>query len=370
MLALTNNRLPTDINFINAMRAACLAQQNDQNDDTSEHCRQFALHTTRWDTSLKFSGVGLVDNPDNANDIEAVLLSLSVDIPIYEFSGAGYQTHNLGFFTASSARQMLQVPKFIVIYPNGEAREMTKSRCLNFNNGFACQNDLLEPHPCVEQSFLNMTSFACSPIAVDPSKCGVWQTNKLMAISLPKPSEVEYFHKEPNIQVDAIDIFNKTSNPAAVHCGKRTIKIRPSRQNATFNTTIKYLSPERVTVDDDFQQFLDSLQKHSDDIHNHTSTVHHYATDTRRLMTEFKKHMYDNLATAEAKISTWIHGVIASVGSVTILVVIGFIVSFVIYRKLSTDRQPSPVILGLSLPPQSSHRQDQDIQASAVNSPV
>ena len=370
MLALTNNRLPTDINFMNAMRAACLSQQIDKTDDISEYCRQFALHTTRWDTSLKFSGVGLVNDPENAENIEAVLVSLSVDIPVYEFRSAGYQTHNLGFFTASNVRQMLQVPKFIVVYPNGAAREMKKSRCLYFNNGFACQNDLLEPNPCVEQSFLNMTTYACSPILVDPSKCGVWQTNTLMAVSLPKPSDIEYFHKEPNKRIEAIEIFNKTTNPAAVHCGRRTIKIRPSRRHSIYNTTIKYLSPDRITVDDDVQEFLRNLQRHSDEIHNKTSTIQNYATDTRHLMTEFKKHVYTNLATVEAKISTWIHGMIASVSSMTILVIIALITSFVIYRKISSNRQPSPVILGLTQTPQHNNRQSQDVQVRADNSSV
>ena len=367
MFALTNNRLPMDINFVNAMRAACLSQQMEQNDDITEHCRQFALHTTRWDTSLKFSGVGLVTDPDNIDNVEGVLLSLSVDIPIYEFSGAGYQTHNLGFFTAPNVRQMLEVPKFIVIYPNGAARSMIKSRCLNFNNGFACQSDLLEPHPCVEQSFLNKTTFACSPIMVDPSKCGVWQTNQLMAISVPKPSELEFFHKEPNQLIDAIDMFNKSSNPAAVHCGNRTIKIRAARKQTTVNTTITYLSPERISVDDSFQKFLESLRHHSEDIGNKTTTIQSYAADTRFFFNEFKKHVQANFAAAEARVSNWIHGIIASASAVTILILLCFIIAFVVFRKLSSQNRPSPVILGLSPPPQRSQRQDHPVRAADHN---
>ena len=370
MVALTNNRLPTDINFINAMRAACLSQQITQDDDTKEHCREFALHTTRWDTSLRFAGVGLVNATDNTDDIDDVLLSLSVDIPVFEFSGAGYRTHNLGFFTSPHVRQMLEVPKFIVIYPNGKARGMVKSRCLHFNNGFACQNDLLEPHPCVEQSFLNMTTTACSPTRVDPSKCGLWQTNSIIAFSLPKPSEIEFFHKEPNKRVDAIDVFNKTSNAAAVHCGDRTMKIRPKRDDGIFNVTLTYLSPERISVDDSFEKFADSLQKHSEHIRNQNATIHTNAMDTRQLIEDFRTHVHDNFAAAEAKITMWIHGIVASVGSVTFLLIIAFVVGCIIYRKFTSYTQPAPVILGLSPPPQRTQRQDQDHRARAENSSV
>ena len=367
MLDLTNNRLPTDVNFVNSMRAACLSQQIDQTDETTEHCRQFAFHTTRWDTSLKFAGVGLVSVPENLDNLEGVLLSLSVDIPVYEFTGAGYRTHNLGFFTAPNVRQMLQVPKFITVYPNGAARGMVKSRCLSFNNGFACQSDLLEPHPCVEQSFLNITTLACSPIRVDPSKCGVWQTSELMAISVPKPSEIEFFHKEPNRLVDAIDVFNKSSNPAAVHCGNRTIKIRPIRKHTTFNTTITYLSPERITIDDGFQKFLTSLQQHSEDIGNKTSSVQSYATDTRHFFSDFKKHVQANFATAEERVKNWLHVTIASVSGIVVLLLIFLVIGVLAFRKFTAQNQPSPVILGLSPPPQRNQRQDQCLNDRAAN---
>ena len=367
MLDLTNNKLPTDVNFVNAMRAACLSQQIDQTDEITEHCRQFALHTTRWDTSLKFSGVGLVSDSENVDHIEGVLLSLSVDIPIYEFTGAGYRTHNLGFFTAPNVRQMLQIPKFITVYPNGAARGMVKSRCLSFNNGFACQSDLLEPHPCVEQSFLNITTLACSPIRVDPSKCGVWQTNELMAISVPKPSEIEFFHKEPNRLVDAIGVINKSSNPAAVHCGNRTIKIRPIRKQTTFNTTITYLSPERITIDDGFQKFLTSLQQHSEVMGNKTSSVQSYATDTRHFFSDFKKHVQTNFATAEERVKNWLHVTIASVSGIVVLLLIFLVIGVLTFRKFTSQNRPSPIILGLSPPPQRNQRQDQCLNDRAAN---
>ena len=367
MVALTNNRLPADMNFINAMQAACLSQQTRQDTDTKEHCREFALHTTRWDTSLRFAGVGLVNASDSTNDIDNVLLSLSVDIPVYEFSGAGYRTHNLGFFTSPHVRQMLDIPKFIVIYPNGKARGMVKSRCLNFNNGFACQNDLLEPHPCVGQSFLNMTTTACSPTRVDPSKCGLWQTNSIIAFSLPKPSEIEFFHKEPNKRVDAIDIFNKTSNAAAVHCGDRTIKIRPKRDDNIFNVTLSYLSPERISIDDSFEKFVDNLQKHSEHLRNQNTTIHNNAMDTRQLIEDFRTHVHDNFATAEAKVTTWIHGIVASVSSITFLLIIAFIVGCIIYRKFASFTQPTPVILGLSPTPQRNQRQDLNVRTASTS---
>ena len=58
VLQLQNNRLPLDKNFLIALRAKCLAVQTVHAPVAQMFCNDLAFHATRWDTGLKFHGVG------------------------------------------------------------------------------------------------------------------------------------------------------------------------------------------------------------------------------------------------------------------------------------------------------------------------
>ena len=74
-----------------------------------------------------------------------------------------------------------------------------------------------------------------------------------------------------------------------------------------------------------------------------------------------------NFATAEARVTMWIHGIATSDGSIIIIIIVASIICCIIYRKFASHTRPSPVILGLSPPPQRSQRQDHQVRAADHN---
>lgn len=70
LLTLTNHRLPLYGTYIDTIRANCLAVQTiDDEKVKDEFCLGFAYHSTRWDTDLRYMGVGITtfDQSENAN---------------------------------------------------------------------------------------------------------------------------------------------------------------------------------------------------------------------------------------------------------------------------------------------------------------
>ena len=351
MLALSNNRLPTDLHFINSMRTYCLSQQTKSTPETLEHCRQFALHCTRYDTSLRFAGVGitLTDEHSSKQLIEDLVFSITVEIPIYEFQGDLFETHNLGYFTSPQSRFLLPVPKHVARLPNNETREIEPAHCLRFNNGHACQVDKLVPNMCVLASFCSQNGTGCLPEKADPSKCGVWQpaTQRQVAVSLPKPSLLDFSNKRPAINLPAIALINKTTDAATLHCQARTIHIRPIRTTQVVNTTIRYLKPRLITEDVALEVMVNNLERYSQTLFNRTLETDKRIASASEVLLNLKENVTSSFTSIEERFQKWLHGIISSISAVALVIVTIAILVCVVYRRLSSRIRAPPVVFGL-----------------------
>lgn len=82
-MLLTTQRMPLFSKLILSIRAHCLSVK--EIEDTylaQEFCKAFALHTTRFNTSLRFSGLGLTKLGNERNLRSRVFDSKLIDIQL------------------------------------------------------------------------------------------------------------------------------------------------------------------------------------------------------------------------------------------------------------------------------------------------
>ncbi|CAG5080973.1 Oidioi.mRNA.OKI2018_I69.PAR.g9756.t1.cds [Oikopleura dioica] len=63
ILTLMNHRLPLNPVFLDTIKAQCIVYQTVPEEQARKFCNAFAFHTTRWDTRLRFVGLGLTTWP-------------------------------------------------------------------------------------------------------------------------------------------------------------------------------------------------------------------------------------------------------------------------------------------------------------------
>lgn len=242
-MLLTTQRMPLMSKFITAIRAQCLAiQDTDDLDLAKSFCLHFALHASRFDTSLRFAGLGFtkfnstVDASPNGFRIKEIVISLEIKIPRLRLQAERFSVANLGYFKEDGSRWKLNMPLPLIVMPSQEVLKMNPSLCLKFNPSYACSITSLEPSACGESLLSSNNTRLCSTYQADSNKCGYMETHDRAFISMAKESKVNFFHHHPSKQLQKIDSFTKERYGGAIDCGATVIKV-----NARFEI-------ERVTT--------------------------------------------------------------------------------------------------------------------------
>ena len=153
-LTLTNHRVPLFSSFLDSIKAQCMAVQTVDPEVAKKFCTHFAFHTTRWDTGVRFLGLGLTtfatDNGKFAEQfrIKQVIVNLRIPIPRMKLEAQRFQVINLGFFSPDGSRWRLDLPQFVGKMPSNEIVAMDPSLCLHFTPSYSCATSILEPNQC------------------------------------------------------------------------------------------------------------------------------------------------------------------------------------------------------------------------------
>ena len=127
VLTLTNHRLPLNSVFLDAIKAQCIVYQTAVSEEQAKKfCNEFAFHTTRWDTKLRFQGFGLTtwNRKDGADqnkenmEIRQIVLSIRIEIPRMKLIASKYTAKNLGYFKEDGSRWMIDVPQYLIVMPS------------------------------------------------------------------------------------------------------------------------------------------------------------------------------------------------------------------------------------------------------------
>lgn len=251
VMLLTTQRMPLFSKFILSIRANCLAIQ--EIEDTylaKEFCLAFALHTTRFDTSLRFAGLGLTkfDNDQELFRIKEVILAMELKIPRLRLKADRYSVANLGYYKPDNTRWKLNVPQQLIVMPSKEVLSMSPSLCLKFSPSYACDVSSLEPSTCGESLLTSNTTRLCETREVDSQKCGYLETHDRGFISMAKKSVVNFFHHHPSKELQQIDTFEKVKYPGAVDCGPTVVRVNAGFGEVNFTSRINYISPIKIQV--------------------------------------------------------------------------------------------------------------------------
>lgn len=269
ILTLKNHRLPLNPTFLSAIKAHCIAYQKVEEDQAKEFCNNFAFHSTRWDTKLRFLGMGITtwDRKDAKTltkddmEIKQVIISMRVYIPRMKLKAKKYTTINLGYFKQDNSRWKVDVPQHLVVMPSKEVLELRPSDCLIFTPTFACDAVSLAPNQCGESILLSNSTKYCQTREVDNRKCGYFEDNQRSFVSMRDPGIAQFFHHAPSENVNRIDSLQKTAFPGVLDCGPAILRISTRITEDRKQTMIHYIQPQQIkmrTVQDEEMDAMNS----------------------------------------------------------------------------------------------------------------
>ena len=164
VLTLQNERLPLDETFLLAMRAKCLSLQTEMTDKIIQFCNEFAFHTTRWDTSLEFQGVGLNFLDMEQTQIDGIIYSFQVDIPVLDDRELEHsRIINLGRFKPDSSFAQVELPSHAIINRSGSIHGLMTDKCTLFKSMQVCPpHSILSHDDCLSAVFNGTSSTKCT----------------------------------------------------------------------------------------------------------------------------------------------------------------------------------------------------------------
>ena len=285
ILTLRNHRLPLNTVFLDAIKAHCIAYQKVSEDEAKEFCTNYSFHSSRWDTRLRFQGMGLTTWPRKDGkslskedmEIKQVIIALQVEIPRMKLVAKKYSAINLGYFTEDNSRWMVEVPQHLVVMPSKEVMELRPSDCLIFTPTFACDAVSLAPSQCGESILLGNSTQYCEVREVDNRKCGYFEDNFRAFVSMREPSVASFFHHYPSEQVNKIDSIKKTPFPGVLNCGPAILRISAGIHQEKKTSMIHYISPLKVkmrSVQDEEMALMNSkIRKNLDTVKTMGNTI-------------------------------------------------------------------------------------------------
>ena len=160
-LTLENNRLPLDPAFLLALAAHCLAQQVDKSSIGQTFCKDFAFHSTRWDTKFDFNGIGF-EYTENAK-MKSTIYSFSVEIPVLESTTLKlFTVINLGSFIAKKLVKRTKLSEFAVETESSIMHPILLSKCNKFQRNWFCPPDAIEVYDdCLHKIYRGNSSPSC-----------------------------------------------------------------------------------------------------------------------------------------------------------------------------------------------------------------
>ena len=184
VLQLQNNRLPLNKNFIIALRAKCLSIQKITSTLAQTFCNDLAFHATRWDSGLKFEGVGFeLEN----KRLKSTIYSMEVQIPIlYDGGLAEYDIINLGRFQTENLIRKIHLPDKAVITGAGTIRPLDETQCIKMSSYKVCPKHAIKPFSsCLQSIYNGKLSQDCTVgDHFSPSTCTSQIFHQAMAISM------------------------------------------------------------------------------------------------------------------------------------------------------------------------------------------
>ena len=263
ILTLMNHRLPLNPVFLDTIKAQCIVYQTVPEEQARKFCNAFAFHTTRWDTRLRFVGLGLTTwprkdgNEQDKDDLEIrqVIVSLKIRIPRMKLAARKFTAINLGHFKEDGSRWMVDLPKHLVVMPSNEVLEMQPDACLRFTPSFACSTVSLTPNQCGESILLGNSTKYCQTQEIDNTKCGYFEDSTRAFVSIRQPGVAQWFHHHPSESVNKVDSFKRTHFAGALNCGPQILRISAiipgTREVDSVMTYIQPIQVRMRTVQDD-----------------------------------------------------------------------------------------------------------------------
>ena len=329
VLQLQNNRLPLNKNFLLALRAKCLAVQTISSALAQTFCNDLAFHATRWDTGLKFEGIGFEFNENKK--FKSTVYSMEIQIPIlYDGGLTEYDIINLGRFQSANTIRKIPLPVKAVITAAGDIRPLNDKNCIRMNTYKVCPKHAIGPFSSCLQSVYDAQISADCPVidVISPSTCTSQVIGNAMAISMFKNGTMHYDLGNGDLlikpeQVESFTILRRKTTRGTLFCMQSKHRhitpdlVLPSiMENSdavveilsipNFHDDLEHLQPLSMKLDSVETQL--SKARHSLNVtkdllaesKNHTSSV----------MAHFKKHVEDAENTVDAKISSVYYGII------------------------------------------------------------
>ena len=350
IMLLSTQRMPLMAKFITAIRAQCLAIQDTENMDLARSfCLHFALHASRFDTSLRFAGLGFtkfnstVDASPNGFRIKEIIISLEIKIPRLRLQAERYSVANLGYFKNDGSRWKLKMPLQLIVMPSREVLKMNPSLCLKFNPSYACSITSLEPSTCGESLLTSNNTRLCETYQADSDKCGYMETHDRAFISMAKESKVNFFHHHPSKQLLKIDTFTKEQYGGAIDCGATVIKVNAGFEIERVTTRINYIAPINIKVT--------NIEEHRYlQLENRT----HLALKNNHNLKMTDEKLDIKISAVEAKVMDVIHRITGWISGLSSIVV-ALLVGLLLYKLRCCKREPtSRIMLANFQPPSTS----------------
>ena len=376
ILTLRNHRLPLNTVFLDAIKAYCIAYQKVSEEEAKEFCTNFAFHSSRWDTRLRFKGMGLTTWPRKDGkslskddmEIKQVIIALQVEIPRMKLVAKKYSAINLGYFTEDNSRWMVEVPQHLVVMPSKEVLELRPSDCLIFTPTFACDAVSLAPNQCGESILLGNSTKYCEVKEVDNRKCGHFEDNFRAFVSMRDPGIAQFFHHAPSENVNKIDSIKKTPFPGVLNCGPAIIRISAGIHQEKKTSMIHYISPLKVkmrSIQDEEMALMNlNIRKNLDTVKTMGNTILEMNMTTLELVKRTAITESKNAADAAKTyiFETFITPIFWLLGAFSILAVLYFSTKcFKIARKQRKRRENSKTEMEIFCPPPPSCRSNDTI---------
>lgn len=328
VLQLQNNRLPLNKEFLIAVRAKCLSLQSVEAAIANLFCNDLAFHATRWNTGLKFTGVGFEYN--SSKKVKSTVYSLTLNIPILHAGGLPeYIIINLGRFQTENIIRKIALPEKAVITASGDIRPLHDHECLKMDSYKVCPKSAIAPYNNCLQSVMrgNISEDCVAGDYVSPSTCTSQQLDSFMAISMFGNGTMHFdlgkaqHHKKP-VEIDSYTFMQRQKTRGTLFCKQSkhrhispdlelpaaTKMISSSLEVNQIRDTyldLSHLTPVSANVAN-LDKRLDAAEKQLIETENTLLTAHN---NTHSVVTEFKDH----IASAVDKVKKDVNNVFNSI---------------------------------------------------------
>ena len=321
VLQLQNNRLPLDKNFLIALRAKCLAVQSVHAPVAQMFCNDLAFHATRWDTGLKFEGVGF---ELEEKKIKSIIYSIEVQVPIlYEGGLAEYEIINLGRFLNENTIRKILLPAKAVVTAAGVIRPLSDSKCINMQRYKVCPKHAIGPFSsCLQSVFNSALSSGCPVVdTLSPSTCTSQLVKDYMAISMFGNGTMHFDLGRGDLllkpaPVTSFAILARQSTQGTLFCKQSKHKhvtpdlILPALEDEQRSfykiNEIDFTGPKLIDllpIDTQVHVMQDTLKRASISIESTEKLLAEAQQHTSTTMQHFQSHVNTAVQTVEAKVT-------------------------------------------------------------------